>query len=100
MFFLDGRASRAAGSAETNAGRGVVRDKAFDRLFDALHDGTNVQATFSGRFEAVYTWKNQKQVWIGDSQIRRKGFGKKGQYGGRIVLFSVSNILARPVPRK
>jgi len=78
----------------------VIRDDTFNRLFEGLHNGMNVQATFRGRFEAVYTWTNHKQVWIDDAQEKGKGFGKKGQYGGRIVLHSLSDVLARPVPRK
>ena len=76
----------------------VIRDDAFGRLFEALHNGMNVRATFRGQFEAVYTWKNHKQVWLGGREAR--GFGKKGQYGGRIVLRGLSEVLARPVPRK
>jgi hypothetical protein len=78
----------------------TVRDDPFNQLFADLRKGMNVQATFEGRFEAVCTWSNQKQVWIGEGQEKSKGFGKKGQYGGRIVLHRVSDILARPVPRK
>lgn len=78
----------------------AVRDDSFNRLFDERRKGKNVQATFEGRFEAVYTWTNQKQIWIGESKEKSKGFGKKGQYGGRIVLHRVSDILARPVPRR
>jgi hypothetical protein len=78
----------------------VVRDDSFNRLFAELRKGMNVQATFEGRFEAVYTWSNQKQIWIGQGKEKPKGFGKKGRYGGRIVLHRVSDILARPVPRR
>lgn len=78
----------------------VVRDGPLNQLFAELHKGMNVQATFEGRLEAVYTWRNQKQVWIGEGQEKPKGFGKKGRYGGRIVLHRVSDILARLVPRK
>ncbi len=74
----------------------VVRDDAFSHLFTDLRKGMNVQATF----EAVYTWRNQKQVWISENPEKRKGFGKKGQYGGRIVLHQVSDLLARHLPRK
>ena len=76
----------------------VARDDAFRQLFDALHSGMNVKATFSGQFEAAYTWKDHKQIWISGREAR--GFGKKGQYGGRIVLHRVFDVLARPVPRK
>lgn len=78
----------------------VVRDDPLNQMFDDLRKRMNVQATFEGRFEAVYTWTNHKQVWIGESQEKPKGFGKKGQYGGRIVLRRVSDIVTRPVPRR
>ena len=78
----------------------LIRNDAFDRLFEALHSGMNVQATFTGQFEAVYTLRNKKQVWVGEGHDRRKGFGKKGQYGGRIVLYCLSDVLARPLSGK
>ena len=78
----------------------VVRDDPFNQFFADLRKGMNMQATFEGRFEAVYTWRNQKQVWIGEGGANRKGFGKRGQYGGRILLRRVSDLLARPVPRR
>lgn len=78
----------------------AVRDDSFTQFFDDLHKGMNVQATFEGRFEAVRSWRNQKQIWVGEAREKSKGFGKKGQYGGRIVLLRVSDILARHVPRK
>jgi hypothetical protein len=77
----------------------VIRDESFSQLFDDLRKGMNVQATFEGRFDAVYTWRDQKRVWIAGA-VKSKGFGKKGQFGGRIVLHRASDILARPVPRK
>ena len=78
----------------------VVKNESFNQLFDGLRKGRKVQATFEGRFEAVYTWTNQKQIWIGEGKEKSKGFGKKGQYGGRIALHRVSDVLARSVPRK
>ncbi len=78
----------------------VIRDENFNQLFDDLRRGMNVQATFEGGFDAIYTWKNQKRVWIAEGAEKSKGFGKKGEYGGRIVLHRVSDILARPLPRK
>jgi len=77
----------------------VVRDESFNQLFDGLRKGMNVQATFEGRFEAVYSWQNHKQIWIGGTEGKSKGFAKKHQYGGRIVLRRVSDVLARRVPR-
>jgi hypothetical protein len=78
----------------------AVRDDSFNQLFADRHKSMNVRANFEGRFDAVYTWRNRKRIWIGESTEKQKGFGKKGQYGGRIVLYRVSDVLARPVPHR
>jgi len=76
----------------------VVRDASFWEFCDKIRS-MNVQATFEGRFDAVYTWKEQKRVWVASAQ-HEKGFGKKGRYGGRIVLRSVSDVVAHHIPRR
>jgi hypothetical protein len=76
----------------------LVRDRSLQELFDSLHGGMNVQATFEGRFEAAFTWHDKMRVAVAGSPYR--GFGKKYQYGGRLILHRVSDVLARPVPRK
>lgn len=74
----------------------VVHDASFQEFSDKIRS-MNVQATFEGRFEAVFTWKDHKRIWIAQ---RQRGFGKKGRYGGRIVLYRVSNVVAHYVPRR
>jgi hypothetical protein len=74
----------------------AVRDDSFQQFFDKIRT-MNVQATFEGHFEAVYTWKEQKRIWIASAQ-RQRGFGKKGRYGGRIVLYRVSDVVAHYIP--
>jgi hypothetical protein len=76
----------------------LIRDASFYGLFDALHRGMNVQATFEGRFEAAFTWHDNKRIMVGNRQQR--GFGKKHEYGGRLILYRVSDVLARQVPRR
>jgi hypothetical protein len=76
----------------------VVRDADFHEFCDKIRT-MNVQATFEGRFEAIYTWKEQKRVWVASSH-GKKGFGKKGRYGGRIVLCRVASVIAHHVPRR
>ncbi len=76
----------------------LVQDDSLKQFFEDVRKGMNVEATFEGRFEAIYTWRNQKQICI-ESQEKCEGFGKRGQYGGRIVLHRVSDILAVRVPR-
>ena len=78
----------------------AVRDDSFNEFFADLRKGMNVQATFEGRFDAVYTWTNQKRVWVAGANEKTPAFGKKGQYGGRLILHRVSQVLARPVPRR
>ena len=65
----------------------LVRDGSFWQFCDQIRM-MNVQATFEGRFEAFYTWKQQERVWITSAQ-GKKGFGNKGRHGGRIVLYRV-----------
>ena len=76
----------------------LVRDENYEKLFDALHAGMNVVATFKGRFDPLFTWRNHIRERVGQGQ--EKGFGKNHQYDGRIVLYSVSVVVARRVPRK
>ena len=76
----------------------LIRDLAFQKLFDSLHAGMNVQATFEGRFEAVFTWHDKTRITIGNPSQR--GFGKRHQYDGRLILSRVSDVTARPAPAK
>ena len=80
------------------SGFDLVRDIAFQQFCDRIRS-MNVQATFEGRFDAIYTWKEQKRVWI-PSALSEKGFGKKGRYGGRIVLYRISDVVAHYNPRR
>ena len=50
----------------------VVRDANYEKLFDALYSGMNVVATFKGRFDPLFTWRNHKRERV--SQDSRKGF--------------------------
>jgi hypothetical protein len=77
----------------------TLKDESLKKLFEDLRAGMNVQAIFEGRFEAVYAWQNQKQIWINGAGKKQKGFGKKEQYGGRIILYRVSDIVSRRRPR-
>ena len=77
----------------------TLKDENFKKFFEDLNKRMNVLATFEGQFEAVYTWQNKEQIWINGSKKKQKGFGKKGEYGGRIILHRVSDLLSRPIPR-
>ena len=77
----------------------VIRDLSFSEFFDNLRRGMNVQATFEGRFEAVFTSRNRTRILV-QGQKQSRGFGKDGQYGGRITLRRISDVLARPKPHR
>lgn len=67
----------------------TVRDDSFKSFFDGLRKGMNVQATFEGRFEAGSA-----------GGAKGHGFGRKHDARAQIVLLRVSDVVARPVPRK
>jgi hypothetical protein len=48
----------------------LVRDGSFQQFCDEIRT-MNVQATCEGRLEAVYTWKQQKCVWISSPAAKR-----------------------------
>jgi hypothetical protein len=73
-------------------------DENLKKFFDDFHKGMDVSVNFEGQFEAVYTWRDKKQIWINESKNKKKGFGKKGDYGGRIILHRISDVLSRPIP--
>jgi hypothetical protein len=76
----------------------LVRDRSFKDFEDALHNGKRVEATFEGRLDASFHWRDKKRIAVADSQA--KGFGKKHGFDGRVVLHQVSDIVARTVPSK
>jgi hypothetical protein len=76
----------------------LVRDKSFKDFEDALHDGKRVNATFEGRLDAAFHWRDRKRIAVGDSQA--KGYGKKHGFDGRVVLHQVSDVVAKTVPSK
>jgi hypothetical protein len=70
----------------------LIRDDAFDKFFEEVRKGMNVEATYEGRFDVAYVWRDHKRISIGTE----KGFGKKGKYGARIVLRNITEVVARP----
>ena len=77
----------------------LFQDDSSRAFFDALHDGKNVEATFNGRFDAIFIWHDQRKLYLPGS-YERKGFGKNHRYGAQIILKSISDVVARDVPRK
>jgi hypothetical protein len=74
----------------------LVKDDSFTAFEDAMYHSRpiHIEATFEGRFDSVVTVQDGKRTTVG------KGYGKKHQHNGRIVLHRVSTVVARPLGRK
>jgi hypothetical protein len=74
----------------------LVRDDSFKEFEDAMYHSRpiRIEATFEGRFDSVVTMRDGRRAKVG------KGYGKKHEHDGRIVLHRVSDVLAKPLPRK
>jgi hypothetical protein len=62
----------------------------------ALQRGMRVEATLEGRFDAVRTWYDGKRVRVGPGE----GFGADRKADGRIILKTVREVRAEPLPRR
>jgi len=80
-------------------GFNLVRDESYKRLEEALHSRSpiHIDATYEGRFDAAFAWRQGKRVKLG--QGNDKGYGKKHEYDARIVLRQVYDVWASPLPR-
>jgi hypothetical protein len=76
----------------------LLRDEAYSDLVEKLQKGMNVTATVEGRFDPAFVWRDQKRSRVGVGT--GEGYGKKHRYDGRIVLRKVSDVVARPIPRR
>jgi hypothetical protein len=74
----------------------LSEDSSFKMFEDAMYHSRpiHIDATFEGRFDSVIKIQDGQRIRIG------KSYGKKYQYDGRIVLQSVSDVVAQPLPRK
>jgi hypothetical protein len=77
-------------------GFNLVRDDAFKKFFEDVRKGMRVEATYEGRFDVAYVWRDHKRIDLGSD----KGYGKKHRYGARVVLRRISDVVSRPVPNK
>lgn len=75
---------------------GLVKDESFKTFEHAWQQGMRVGATFEGRFDPVFVWRDRKRVRVGEGE----GFGGKHLGDARIVLRRVSNVTAHVVPNK
>jgi len=75
---------------------GLVKDDSFGKFEDAMYHSRpiHLEATFEGRFDSVVILQDGKRIKAGT------GYGKKHAHDGRIVLHRVSDVMARPLPRK
>ena len=74
------------------AGFNLVRDNAFNKFFEDIRKGMRVEATYEGRFDVAYVWRDHKRIEVGSD----KGYGKKNRYGARVVLRRISDVVSRP----
>jgi hypothetical protein len=74
----------------------ALKDESFQTFEHAWQHGMRIMATFEGRFDPVFVWRDHKRVRVGQGQ----GFGRKHLEDGRIILRRVSDISAFPVPNK
>jgi hypothetical protein len=76
-------------------GFSLLHDDSLTTLLKSVRQGKGVQATFEGRFDAAFIWRDHKRIPVGTDP----GYGKKNRYGGRIVLQRVSDVLVLPGSR-
>jgi hypothetical protein len=78
----------------------LVQDESYKKLVEALHypGPIHIDATYEGRLDAAFAWRDHKRIRVG--QYAGKGYGKKNEYDGRIVLHQVSDVWAKPLPRR
>ncbi|HKO58855.1 MAG TPA: hypothetical protein VJ276_23510 [Thermoanaerobaculia bacterium] len=83
--------------AEVAAGVVLKRDEALAEFFEKLRKGMNVVATFEGRFDPVFVWRDRKRMKIkAESDVG----ATECQTDGRIILQRVSDVVGRPRPRR
>ena len=78
----------------------LVQDESYKKLVEGLHykGPIHIDATYEGRFDAAFMWRNHKRIRVG--QDPEKGYRKKHEYDGRIVLRQVSDVWTYPLPRR
>jgi hypothetical protein len=72
------------------------RDGAWADICEKLRKGMNVVATFEGRFDPEFVWRNQKRIKIKTGA--EGGYSKRDKSDGRIILYSVDDVVSHPKP--
>jgi len=87
-------------TVKPSPGFDLLRDNAFKQLQEALNHARpiDIQATFEGRFDAAFYWRDRNRIRVGQST--EKGYGRGHRYDGRIVLRRVYDVTATPLPRR
>lgn len=78
----------------------LVRDESYKKLEEALNStgAVHIDATYEGRFDAAFLWRDHKRIKVGQAGV--KGYGKKHEYDGRLVLRKVSDVWTKPLPQR
>jgi hypothetical protein len=74
----------------------LEKDEAYRQYENAQSKGMRIEATLEGRFDPVFTWKEQKRIRVGEGQ----GFGKKHRADARIALRRMSDLKTWVLPRR
>jgi hypothetical protein len=79
----------------------IIQDDSYKKLVESLQypGPIHIDATYEGRFDPVFVWRDHKRIRVSQND-QDKGYGRKHEYDGRIVLHQVSDVWARPLPRK
>jgi hypothetical protein len=72
-----------------------VQDDSWRRVVEQVKS-SNVEAAFVGQFEPHFVWREHKRVKVADGAASKK----QDDYDGRLVLLSVSDVIARPRSHK
>jgi hypothetical protein len=78
----------------------IVQDESYKKLVESLQypGPIHIDATYEGRFDLLFVWRDHKRISVRDGV--EKGYGKKYEYDGRIVLHQVSEVWAMPLAKK
>ena len=79
----------------------LVEDDSYKQLQEALHHPgpIHIDATYEGRFDPAFVWRDHKRIRVSQDN-EEKGYAKKHEYDGRIVLHEVSEVWAKSLPRR
>ena len=77
-----------------------VSERRGSPLYSQRAGPIHIDATYEGRFDAAFAWRDHKGIKLGQGNVNEEGYGKKHDYDGRIVLHQLSDVRSKPLPRK